>query len=410
MKGRYYIALFIIAIVVSFSTSLNAQAFGYTFKQERKKQVKLKFERINNLIILPFTLNDSTQVKFILDTGVRHTIITKKSYLDNAGLHYGKKYKLLGADKESSMEAQLVHGLKYDFGPVVAQMQTALVLESDYFDLDKSMGIPIDGILGMDLFMRYVVKVDYETNILTLVEPVKYKASKSYQAMDMELIQGKPYINVSTELDNGHQITNRLLVDCGASLSLMLDMASDERITLPKKYIHGTLGQVLGGDLEAYVGRVNSLAFEDFSFDNVVTNFQLPFWVDTISNSNGLLGGGILSRFDVVYDCIHEKIYFRKNGNFDQPFVQDRSGLHIKLQGNSFNQFIIADVIPDSPADVAGIQTGDLILRCNGKPIQRLTLDYINTTLHSEPETIVRLTLLRSGQEVDVKFKLKDLI
>jgi predicted aspartyl protease len=289
-------------------------------------------------------------------------------------------------------------------------MQTALVLESDYFDLDKSMGIPIDGILGMDLFMRYVVKVDYETNILTLVEPVKYKASKSYQAMDMELIQGKPYINVSTELDNGHQITNRLLVDCGASLSLMLDMASDERITLPKKYIHGTLGQVLGGDLEAYVGRVNSLAFEDFSFDNVVTNFQLPFWVDTISNSNGLLGGGILSRFDVVYDCIHEKIYFRKNGNFDQPFVQDRSGLHIKLQGNSFNQFIIADVIPDSPADVAGIQTGDLILRCNGKPIQRLTLDYINTTLHSEPETIVRLTLLRSGQEVDVKFKLKDLI
>jgi C-terminal processing protease CtpA/Prc len=103
-------------------------------------------------------------------------------------------------------------------------------------------------------------------------------------------------------------------------------------------------------------------------------------------------------------------MYLRKNQNFNRPFTQDRSGLHIKLQGNSFNQFIIADVIAGSPADVAGIQTGDVILKCNGKPFERLSLDYITNTLQSQPETIIRLTVSRDGNEVDVKFKLKDLI
>lgn len=410
MKIKNYISLLVIAIIVTCSTNMSGQAFGYSFKKKGKKQVKLKFERINNLIILPFMMNDSTQVKFIVDTGVRHTLITKKSYLDSLDLQYGRKYRLMGADKESFVDAQLVHGLNYDFGPVEAVLQTALVLEEDYFDLGKSLGIPIDGILGMDLFMRYVVKVDYEINVMTLIEPNRFKPSNSFQELDIELIQGKPYINVMTQLDNGEVIANRLLVDCGASLSLMLDMNSDDRIVLPEKYIHGTFGQVLGGDLEAYVGRVNFLALNSFTFNDVVTNFQMPFWVDTISNSNGLIGGGILNRFDVIYDCVHRKMYLRENQNYYEPFAPDRSGLHIRLQGNSFNQFIIADVIPDSPADAAGIQTGDLILRCNGKPIQRLSLDYINDTLQSEPATIVRLTLLRDGEEVDVKFKLKDLI
>lgn len=410
MKIKNYVSLFIFAISISFSTDVVGQPFGYSFKKEGKKQVKLKFEQINNLIILPFTLNDSTEVKFIVDTGVRHTLITKKSYLDSLDLHYGKKYRLVGADKESFVDAQLVHGLNYDFGPVEAILQTALVLDEDYFDLDNSLGIPIDGILGMDIFMRYVVRVDYELNVITLIEPDRFKPSSSYKSLDLELIQGKPYINVVTQLDNGQAMTNKLLVDCGASLSLMLDVNSDERIVLPKKHIHGTFGQILGGDLEAYIGRVNFLGFSTFKFTDVVTNFQMPFWIDTITNNNGLLGGGILCRFDVTYDCVHKKIYLRKNQNYNQPFTQDRSGLHIKLQGNSFNQFIIADVIPNSPADVAGIQPGDLILKCNGKPIQRLSLDYITNALQNEPESIICLTLLRNGEEVDVKFKLKDMI
>jgi hypothetical protein len=410
MKIKNILTALLIGLSTFATISISAQSYGYRFVKTGQKKVRLKFEQVNNLIILPVTLNDTFELKFIVDTGVRHTIITKKSYVDSLTVHYGRKFQLTGADKESQVEAQLVHGLKYGMKGVEAIQQTALVLDADYFGLDNSLGFPIHGILGMDLFLRYTVTIDYETNTMTLVEPEKFKVPKDYKAMDVELIQGKPYIQSVTVLDNGQTITNKLLVDCGASLSMMLDMNSDERIVLPEKFIYGTFGQVLGGDLEAYVGKVNFVGFGNYAFNDVVTNFQMPFWLDTITNSNGLIGGGILSRFDVTYDCFRNKIYLRKNQNFGKPFTQDRSGLHIKLQGNSFNQFIIADVITGSPADVAGIQTGDIILKCNGKPFERLSLDYITNTLQSEPETVVRLTISRGGDEVDVKFKLKDLI
>lgn len=410
MRNKNIFTALLIGLFTFVTISASAQSFGYQFIKQGKKKVRLKFEQVNNLIILPITLNDTFELKFIVDTGVRHTIITKKSYVDSLTVHYGRKFRLTGADKTSYVDAQLVHGLTYSMKGVEAVQQTALVLDDDYFGLDNSLGFPIHGILGMDLFLRYTVSIDYETNTMTLTEPEKFKVPKGYKAMNIELIQDKPYINTVTMLDNGQTIINKLLVDCGASLSMMLDMNSDQRIVLPEKFIYGTFGQVLGGDLEAYVGKVNFVGFGNYSFNNVVTNFQMPFWLDTVTNSNGLIGGGILSRFDVIYDCLNKKIYLKKNQNFTKPFTQDRSGLHIKLQGNSFNQFIIADVIAGSPADIAGIQTGDIILKCNGKPFERLSLDYITNTLQSEPETIVRLTVSRNGSEVDVKFKLKDLI
>ncbi|MFT5834135.1 MAG: putative aspartyl protease [Cognaticolwellia sp.] len=410
MRNKNIFKALLVGLLTIVTLSASAQAFGYQFIKKGKKKVRLKFEQVNNLIILPITLNDTFELKFIVDTGVRHTVITKKSYLDSLSVHYGRKFRLTGADKESFVDAQLVHGLKYGMKGVEANSQTALVLDDDYFGLDNSLGFPIHGILGMDLFMRYTVKIDYETNTMTLTEPDRFKVPKSCQAIDIELIQGKPYIESVMTLENGQTMTNKLLIDCGASLSLMLDMNSDERITLPEKFIHGIFGQVLGGDLEAYVGRVNFVGMGNYAFKDVVTNFQIPFWIDTVTNTNGLIGGGILSRFDVTYDFMRNKIYLRKNSYFDAPFTQDRSGLHIKLQGNSFNQFIIADVIAGSPADVAGIQTGDIILKCNGKPFERLSLDYITNTLQRESETMVRLTILRNGSEVDVKFKLEDLI
>lgn len=410
MKTKNTFTILLTSLLILTTIAASGQAYGYEFIKKGKKKVRFKFEQVNNLIIVPITLNDTFELKFIVDTGVRHTLITKKSYIDSLYVHYGKEYRLFGANKESYVDAQLVHGLKYTFGGVEAIRQTALVLEEDYFGLDNSLGFPIDGILGMDLFLRYTVKIDYETNYITLIEPDRFRPSSAYKAIDIELIQGKPYIETVTHLDNGQMMINKLLVDCGASLSMMLDINSDERIVLPKRYIEGTFGQVLGGDLEAYIGRVNFLGFSNYAFTDVVTNFQMPFWLDTITNSNGIIGGGILSRFDVIYDCMHRKIYLRKNESYDDPFIQDRSGLHIRLQGNSFNQFIIADVIPDSPAAVAGIQTGDVILRCNGKPFERLSLDSLNSTLQNESNTVVWLTLSRQGEEVDVKFKLKDLI
>ena len=73
----------LIGFFCCFSMVLNAQSFGYKFQKEGKNKIRIKFEQVNNLIILPITLNDTFELRFIVDTGVRHTIITKKTYTDS---------------------------------------------------------------------------------------------------------------------------------------------------------------------------------------------------------------------------------------------------------------------------------------------------------------------------------------
>ena len=76
-----------------------------------------------------------------------------------------------------------------------------------------------------------------------------------------------------------------------------------------------------------------------------------------------------------------------------------------KLEQESFE---ITDVVDISPAGIAGLQVGDIIIKCNGK--KKLSLKYINNTLHAEPDTLIRLVILRNGEEMKFNFRLRDLI
>ena len=69
---------------------------------------------------------------------------------------------------------------------------------------------------------------------------------------------------------------------------------------------------------------------------------------------------------------------------------------------------LVGDVSPDSPAQHAGIQKGDIILDVNGKPVAdanqlRMTISMM------PPDTTVKLNVLRSGQELPMSVQLAEL-
>ncbi|MBA4057965.1 MAG: peptide-binding protein, partial [Marivirga sp.] len=58
--------------------NLRGQNLGFSLA-DGKKKVQIPIEIINNLIVIPVVLNDALPLKFILDTGVRTTILTQKT-------------------------------------------------------------------------------------------------------------------------------------------------------------------------------------------------------------------------------------------------------------------------------------------------------------------------------------------
>ena len=66
----------------------------------------------------------------------------------------------------------------------------------------------------------------------------------------------------------------------------------------------------------------------------------------------------------------------------------------------------VASVVPNSPAQAAGIRPGDVIVKVNDQPVKTLR-DYANILKQFDPGTTVTFTLLRNGQTVTATVTLK---
>lgn len=66
---------------------------------------------------------------------------------------------------------------------------------------------------------------------------------------------------------------------------------------------------------------------------------------------------------------------------------------------------LVAEVVKDSPADLAGLKQGDIILECNGSPIKSLS-SFRNEISLMNPETQVVLKVYRKGETLSVSVQL----
>lgn len=76
------------------------------------------------------------------------------------------------------------------------------------------------------------------------------------------------------------------------------------------------------------------------------------------------------------------------------------------------NGFVkVVSPIDDTPAQKAGIKSGDLIIRLDDKPVKGMTLAEAVKHMRGEPGTQIVLTVVREGQEAPLKFELtRDII
>jgi S1-C subfamily serine protease len=80
----------------------------------------------------------------------------------------------------------------------------------------------------------------------------------------------------------------------------------------------------------------------------------------------GLLGVAVLSRFRVIFDWPHGRLYLIPRPDATSaPFARDRLGLVWTPVGGAMR---ITAVAPGSPANRAGLKAGQTIDTVNGKP------------------------------------------
>ena len=381
---------------------------------ENVNRINIPFEFYNNLIVIPVVLNDVLALKFILDTGVRTTILTEKAFSDILNLNYEKQIIISGIGGKKLVNAYMTNGVSIELPGVKGEGHSMLVLEKDYLELSNYLGTQVHGILGYEIFSRFIVKIDFSKKIVSLIHPKKFNRKRKFTSIPITIEDTKPYISTEVTQYNGKKVPMKLLIDSGASHGLWLEPNADTVIAIPNKTINSNIGRGLGGDLTGKVGRVNKLAFGGFEFREVIAIYPDSHHVDSTKVSSifrhGALGGEILSRFTVIFDYSSEMLYLKKNVAYKKAFEYNMSGLVIKAIGSKLEKFKIVEVREGSPAQKAGVQSGDFVLSINNHQVDDLSLQIVIGMFNSRPNKTLRLKLQREGKQIFKKFKLEQQI
>lgn len=408
MKTILFTAFYLLGIVLC-----NAQSEIGFFIPNNGTRAEIPFENYNNLILIKGFVNNRLPLNFIFDTGVHTSIITDKTLSDMMEVKYDRKYTMSGIGEHKQFNVYLANGVSIDFPNVSGRRLNMMVLEEDYLLLKNYLGTSVHGILGSDLLQNLVTTIDYENHKIILQTPDSYKPPRRAIRIPILINDSKPYIQLPATLFDGTKLELKLLIDTGASHAMMLELFSDPRIKIKDTFIKTVLGRGLAGTVDGWIGRVNNVSIGNISLKNV-----LAFFTDTSSYNknfvmvgrNGTLGGDLLGRFNVTLDYAHQMAYFEHNTNYKSPFEYNMSGFDIVGSGDFFEKIEIVNVIEKSPAYVAGLRVGDIIIKINGLYGNTLSVNAFNNILRSRPGKTIRLSVEREKKKLRIKFHLKRLI
>jgi hypothetical protein len=403
--------VFSLLITTSQLAQSQVRQFSYQFDHNFNR-IEIPFTNHNNLIVIPLTLNDKITLQFIVDTGVQTTILTEKTYGDYLGLNYDRRIEVSGPGSNESISALVANDVLVTIPGLGSKNQTLLVLEEDYLNLSSNLGFEVNGIIGYELFSRFVVDINYDEKILILHEPEKFKARKHHTAINIQILNSKPYLNAQILQYNGTILDAMLMVDTGASHPLLLQLLEESAVVLPPKILPAFLGKGLGGEIPGYLGRVIKLKIGPYTFDNVIASYPEEDAYNRVEANGriGTLGGEILTRFNPIFDYFNNTLYLRKSRKYGKPFQHDMSGMEFIAFGKQLDKILVTNVTVGSPAFEAGVMVGDQILYLNGFKMTASNFRFVNKLLRTKPGRKIKMEVARTDERIKIKFRLREMI
>ena len=425
-------------------------SFSQRFELEQGKLVqKLKFQLINNVVVIPIEVNGS-KLSFILDTGVSSPILFNLSGQDSVQINDVSEVEIKGLGSEKSITALRSKGNAFRIDNIKNNSQDLFVILDKDINFSTTFGIPVHGIIGYDLFRDFVVAINYSNKTIKFYDPDYYtpKISKRHQVLPLDIDRKRAYVVGDVFFNDQIRVPVRLLVDTGSSDAIWLFEDSEKGIEIPDQNYDDFLGKGLNGAIFGKRTRIDGFQLgrselhgAKVAFPEIETFNSIP----DLGDRNGSVGGEVLKRFNIVFNYPEKEIVLKQNSDFKKPFKYNMSGIELMYAGmryvanhmtdakgvvkqgeheaNSFGdvqilfegttrlslvpEIVISVIRQGSPAHTAGLQQGDLLLSVNGKSVHRYKLQEVIEFLNEREGKKIRLVIERSNREVQLSYVLK---
>lgn len=408
------------------------------------KKVVIPFDFVDNLILLSVKLNGEP-LSFLLDNGVKETLLFGQ--VDSVFLKNTSAVTFQGFGIGRPIQGMVSLRNKLEVGTLIDSVHHLYVITDTSFNLSRNIGIPIHGILGSLFFRSNVVAIDYIKKKITVAHSVSDLGLKvdKYDSFPLILENDRVYTQAHIETKEKRFENQKLLLDLGNSNPMMLFQRQLSHFVILPPYIREYLGMGFNGAVFGYKNRIKSLRWAKYVVEYPIVAYPDSNSYDPVKiskNRVGSIGNQILSRFHVILDYPNQRIYLRVNKNFHKPYVVDMSGLEIVHDGFEFVRhrtlyqdmgenermegrtivfstqvnylvelhatYIVNQVRPNSPAEQAGIQIGDQILKINGRMVGKMKLQDIKAKLQSGEGKRIKMQIRRGDKELNISFELED--
>ncbi len=374
---------------------------------KRNKPVAVvPFEMAGSYIVLKARINGSAPLNFILDTGVRNTIITALNTEDSISLNLSELRDVRGLGYGVDIKAYMSHQNLIGIGRLNLENRSLMVLEKDIFNLTRYTGMVINGIIGVDLLKDHIVYIDYGTHRVSFYKPEGFIVPKGFGEMPMKVEGQKMYIQLSVLETDTARRTIKMLIDTGAQLTAWFQTLTNQAINIPEKSIHGRIGEGLSGEITGYYARVPQICISSFCVKNPVVAFPDSVTIAALvgnTDRDGTIGSQFLNRFNMIIDFAGRKFCFKPNHNFKNPFNYNIAGVEVAQAGDILPQAEVINVWKNSPAERAGLQQGDIITMINREWIFAMSITQVRAFFEKQSSRPLIVTYQRNSQNYEAE-------
>jgi hypothetical protein len=275
---------------------------------------------------------------------------------------------------------------------------------NDYELLTSVYGMKIDGIIGYSFLRRYIVRIDYDNQMLEVYSPGSFKYPRGGYLMKPTFSTlPLPWLTVEDE----HPVLSRFIFDTGAGLCFLLsrDFTEDSTLLRSRKKIYPTQAEGLGGKKLMDVTVIKSVTIGPYKFRKVPTYiFTDDYNVTSYPQMGGLIGNDLLRRFNVILNYPEQSIHLKPNSHFNDGFDYSYTGLGIYLNDG---EITVVDIVPGSPGDKAGFKKGDLVYAVDNNFSKNIQ---VYKTLLQNTSDKIKILVIREGKPVVLYMEVKNIL
>lgn len=287
-----------------------------------KEAINIPFEFYGMKLLIHGRMNGKN-VKLLIDNGVLwDQVWFYNGEVDSINLRYKNDEKILlsGIGEDGGSVMLEGNNVDIDFGDIRFIDQPCLISPPEAGFNSYFPGI--NGQVSSLLFKHFVVKFDFDKNVIALTKPDKFRYTGKGQALPMHKNENGSYsIPFSLQMADLKTHKINLDIDLGTVSPLYLIENKKNSIRIPGNSEKKLLGYGASGAIYGFQGSIQAVNIGSYSLKNVPAEFvEEKANDDSTVVETGTFGLPLMKKFNITFDYFNRKMYFEPNKSFIDSF------------------------------------------------------------------------------------------